>query len=302
MKRSYQDFFLSYNPNLIGRLFCNKLSGDNEHRIVVYKMDKWNTHHSIDLSEAFLKAVKKLSKGKMGERTSIPVKSLTIVRGESGRMFVTRGETISICLVDYVSDELVVDNEKRLKESYDFLIKVITLILKWGKESKPGSKPKLKFPTLPNHDDVNTNCDFIDYPNSETPSVFSNYTLPNAGGFNINIEGSQYSEFITNKNGELQGHLPELIEGLELIQKNSQVYQMVKLSKTNPSHYVTSSPGEHKDKDGKRIPIVVINFDNTKSLNKVLFAGYPETLKDLISKLKETSELLINHFNKEIVD
>lgn len=276
------------------------MSGDNEHRIVVYKMDKWNTHQSIELSEAFLKAVKKLSKGKMGERTSIPVKSLTIVRGESGRMFVIKGVTTSICLVDYVSGELVEDNEKRLKESYDFLIKVITLILKWGKESKPGSKPKLKFPSAPNQDNVSAKCDFIDYPNSEIPSVFSSYLLPNAGGFNINIEGSQYSEFITNKNGEIQGHLPELINGLELIQKNSQVYQMVKLSKTNPSHYVTSSPGDHKSKDGKRIPIVVINFDNTKSLNKVLFAGYPETLKDLIGKLKETSKLLTNHFNKEI--
>ena len=75
---------------------------------------------------------------------------------------------------------------------------------------------------------------------------------------------------------------------------------MVKLSKSNPSDYVTSSPGEHKGKDGKRIPIVVINFDNTKSLNKVLFAGYPETLKDLIVKLKEANKGLTKHFNKVI--
>ena len=45
---------------------------------------------------------------------------------------------------------------------------------------------------------------------------------------------------------------------------------------------------------------VVINFDNTKSLNKVLFAGYPETLKDLIIKLKEANKGLTKHFNKEI--
>ena len=300
MKRSYQDFFLGHSPDLVGRLYCNKMSGDNEPRITIFKMDKWFTNHSIEVSETLLKAVRKLSKGKMGERASIPVKSLTIVRGESGRMFITRGETISICLVDYVSGELVEENELRLKESYDFLIKTLSLILKWGKESKPGSKPKIKFPVHPSADKVNNKSYFIDYPNSETPSVFSWYELPNAGGFNVNIEGGQYTGFVTSKNGEVQGHLPDLIEGLELIQKNGQVYQMVKLSKSNPSHYVTSSPGEHKGKDSKRIPIVVINFDNTKSLNKVLFAGYPETLKDLIIKLKEANKGLTKHFNKEM--
>lgn len=300
MKVTHQDFFLSHSPDLIGRLFKNRMSGDNEHRISIFKMDKFNTQHFIDVNEAFLKAIRKLSKGKMGERTSVVVKSLTLVRGESGRMFVTRGETISICLVDYISSETVEENETRLKESYDFIIKIISLILKWGKDSKPGAVPKIKFP-LPVNQATGTKSGFINYPGTgSSPAVFSHYSLGNAGGFNINIEGHQYSGFLTNKNGEIHGHLDDLIAGLETIDKGNQVYQMVKLSKDNPSHYISSSPTDNKGKDGKKIPAIVINFDNTKTLNKVLFAGYPETIKDLITKLNQTKIFLLKEFKQGV--